>query len=111
MRMRSTELHESCRTGWTNSIPVSSLVRVRVHGASRPVAPWGTGRPSRPDSGGTGPVTSRIMSVDLESNVLSAVSGRKLLINPHTRNSHVAENEGRSVVGRGGTVVFVWKVE
>lgn len=65
-------------TGWTNSIPVSSLVRVRVHGASRPVAPWGTGRPSRPDSGGTGPVTSRIMSVDLESNVLSAVSGRTM---------------------------------
>ena len=81
MRMRSTpnctnRVEPDGRT--LISIPVSSLVRVRVHGASRPVAPWGTGRPSRPDSGGTGPVTSRIMSVDLESNVLSAVSGRTM---------------------------------
>lgn len=38
----------------------------------------GAPEPARFGAGGTGPVTSRIMSVDLESNVLSAVSGRTM---------------------------------
>ena len=79
MRMRSTELHESCNRMDELYPGLVSCPRASPWCESpRCALGHRTGRPSRPDSGGTGPVTSRIMSVDLESNVLSAVSGRTM---------------------------------